>query len=194
MRLTNALLPAALIAFALTACRQQTDDNIAIDETNTANAQIETLPPDEIAGNDAAINEADDAGSEQPSPPDTPEAALIPGQYRGRWGMVPADCEQGRSDAKGLMTIGEKTIRFYESTATLSERRPAKANSFSGEFTFTGEGQRWEKVMTLTRTGNTLERADGEGRLTYRRCRYAGYLGRRRAGAGRHAERAGRSQ
>ncbi len=170
MKLTNALLPAALFAFTLVACQQQSDDNIAIDETNTANEQIETLPPDEIAGNDAAINEADDAGSEQPSPPDTPEAALIPGQYRGRWGMVLADCEQGRSDAKGLMTIGEKTIRFYESTASLKERRPAIATSFAGLFGFTGEGQSWEKVMTFTRTGDTLKRAEKDGTFTYERC------------------------
>jgi hypothetical protein len=101
--------------------------------------------------------------------PPTP-GAVIPAQYHGRWGMVPADCTSTRGDAKGLITVGDTRIRFYESTATLSERRPTKANSFSGEFTFTGEGQRWEKVMTLTRNGNTLERADGEGRFTYRHC------------------------
>ncbi len=84
--------------------------------------------------------------------------------------MVPADCEPGRSDAKGLITIGEKTIRFYESTATLKEQRPAIATSFSGLFGFTGEGQTWQKVMTLTRTGSTLKRAEEEGNFTYKRC------------------------
>lgn len=170
MRLTNALLPAALIAFALIACQQQADDNIAIDETNTANAEIETLPPDETASNDAALNEADDAGSEQPSPPGTPEASLIPSQYRGRWGMVAADCEPGRSDAKGLLTIGEKTLNFYESVGTLKEQRPAIATSFAGLFAFTGEGQSWQKVITFTRTGDTLKRAEKDGTFTYQRC------------------------
>jgi hypothetical protein len=174
MKLANILLPAALLAFTLAACQQQSDDNIAIDETNTANAHIETLPPDEsVASNDegnASLNEADDAGSEQPSPPGTPEASMIPGQYRGRWGMVAADCEQGRSDAKGLITIGEKTIRFYESTATLKQQRPAIATSFAGLFAFTGEGQSWQKVMTFTRTGDTLKRAEEEGTFTYKRC------------------------
>ena len=176
MKAVNALLPAALLAFALVACQQQSDDNIAIDETNTANAEIETLPPDDSvdansAGNEeGALNEADDAGSEQPSPPGTPEASMIPGQYRGRWGMVAADCEPGRSDAKGLITIGEKTIRFYESTATLKEQRPAIATSFAGLFAFTGEGQSWQKVMTFTRTGDTLKRAEEEGTFTYKRC------------------------
>ena len=174
MKTVNTLLPVALIALALVACQQQSDDNIAIDETNTANAEMETLPPDESAGTEdagnAAVNEADDAGSEQPSPPGTPEAAMIPGQYRGRWGMNAADCDPNRSDAKGLITIGEKTIRFYESTATLKEQRPAIATSFAGLFAFTGEGQSWQKVITFTRTGDTLKRAEEEGTFTYRRC------------------------
>jgi hypothetical protein len=170
MKAVNALLPAALLAFALAACQQQADDNIAIDETNTTNTAVETLPPDETVTNESSLNEADDAGSEQPSPPGTPEASMIPGQYRGRWGMVAADCEPGRSDAKGLITIGEKTIRFYESTATLKEQRPAIATSFAGLFAFTGEGQSWQKVMTFTRTGDTLKRAEEEGTFTYKRC------------------------
>ena len=165
MRPSNALFP-ALIAFALVACQRQTDDNIAIDESNTANAEVETLPPGETVGNEAVLNESNAAGSKQPSP----EAALIPGQYRGRWGMNAADCEPGRSDAKGLIIVGEKTVRFYESTATLKEQRPAIATSFSGLFAFTGEGQSWQKVMTFTRTGDTLKRAEEEGTFTYRRC------------------------
>ena len=170
----------ALLALALAACQQNDPNNIAIDEGKNANAEIETLPPDE--GNDetaeananananGSSNEADDAGSEQPSPPGTPEASMIPGQYRGRWGMVAADCDRNRSDAKGAITIGERTIIFYESRATLKERRPAIATSFAGLFSFTGEGQSWEKVQTLTRTGNTLKRAEETGTFTYTRC------------------------
>ena len=169
---------AGLLAIALAACQQEDPNNITIDEGNTQGADIETLPPDE--GNDetaaanangnASLNEADDAGSELPSPPDTPEASMIPGQYRGRWGMVPADCDRSRSDAKGAITIGERTIIFYESRATLKERRPAIATSFAGLFAFTGEGQNWEKVMTLTRTGDKLKRAEESGSFTYTRC------------------------
>jgi hypothetical protein len=166
----------ALMAMALAACQQNDPNNIAIDERNVSNGEIETLPPDE--GNDetaaanggSGLNEADDAGSEEPSPPGTPEASMIPGQYRGRWGMVAADCDQSRSDAKGAITIGEKSIRFYEATATLKEQRPAIATSFAGLFAFTGEGQSWEKVMTFTRTGDTLKRAEETGTFTYKRC------------------------
>ena len=165
----------ALAALALAACQQPADDsNIAIDNgvnaQEAAAADVEALPPsespsDETAANDAApLNEADDGGSEAPA------TTLIPAQYRGRWGMVAADCTSTRGDAKGLMTVGDTSIRFYESTAALQEQRPAIATSFSGVFSFTGEGQTWERVMTLTRTGDTLKRAQADGNFTYQRC------------------------
>ena len=161
---------------ALAACDNAGDENITIDNqvnaAEAANADVEVLPADDTAapGENGSLNEADDAGSEQPSPPGTPEASMIPGQYRGRWGMNAADCDQRRSDNKGMIIIGEKSIRFYESTAILKEQRPAIATSFSGLFGFTGEGQTWEKVMTFTRTGDTLNRAEEEGNFTYKRC------------------------
>ena len=167
-------ISAALLSFAMIACSQADPNNIAIDEANNVSAaDVETLPPSDEPGDPNIVNglnEADDAGSDLPSPPGTPEAGMIPGQYRGRWGMVAADCDQSRSDAKGAITIGEKSIIYYESTATLKERRPAIATSFSGLYGFTGEGQTWEKVMTFTRTGNTLKRADKDGNTSYKRC------------------------
>lgn len=162
---------------ALAACQQPANDaNIAIDNgvnaAEVAEADIETLPPSETSGPPATsdpnivngLNEADDAGSEDPN------QAFFPAQYRGRWGMVPADCTSTRGDAKGLITIGDTTVKFYESLANLKEQRPAIATSFSGLFAFTGEGQKWEKVMTFTRTGDTLKRAEEEGSFTYTRC------------------------
>jgi hypothetical protein len=160
---------AAWLALALVAC-QQGDDNIAIDETNSLNAEVETLPPDEGNEETAArnanggLNEADDAGSEDPN------QQFIPAHYRGRWGMVAADCTSTKGDAKGLITIGDTSIRFYEAVANLKEQRPAIATSFAGLFAFTGEGQNWEKVMTFTRTGDTLKRAEEAGTFTYKRC------------------------
>ncbi len=168
MRRTIAI--AVVLALALPACQRGPDDNIAIDESNSLNAEIETLPPDEgneqtaAANASGGLNEADDAGSEDPNQP------FIPAQYRGRWGMVPGDCTSTRGDAKGLITIGDTSIRFYEAVATLKEQRPAIATSFSGLFAFTGEGQNWQKVMTLTRTGDTLKRAEESGTFTYQRC------------------------
>lgn len=123
-----------------------------------------------------AVQENADEQAEVPTlenslaPPPIPAGAAIPAPYRGRWGMVPADCTSSRGDAKGLITIDDQTVRFYESVASLKEQRPAKATSFSGLFAFTGEGEKWEKVMTFTRTGDTLLRAEEDGRFTYKRC------------------------
>jgi hypothetical protein len=155
---------AALLALALAAC-QGSNDNIAIDESNSENADVETLPPDETVTNDANASN----NSAMPVPPN-PVTADIPTQYHGRWGMVAADCTSTRGDAKGLIDIGDQTIKFYEAVATLKEQRPAIATSFSGLFAFTGEGQNWEKVMTFTRTGDTLKRAEESGSFTYQHC------------------------
>jgi hypothetical protein len=155
---------AAMLALALTACQQNDPSNIAIDEGNSLNADVETLPPDEGNEETAAAN-----ASNMPVPPN-PVTADIPVQYHGRWGMVAADCTSTRGDAKGLIDIGDQTTKFYEAVATLKEQRPAIATSFSGLFAFAGEGQNWQKVMTFTRTGDMLKRAEEAGTFTYIRC------------------------
>jgi len=156
---------AALLAIALSACQRQDPNNIAIDEGNNANSQVETLPPDETVTNEVSVSE----NAETAIPPEAVSAAF-PAQYHGRWGMVPADCTSTRGDNKGLITIGDTTVRFFEAVATLKEQRPAIPESFSGLFSFTGEGQNWQKVMTFTRTGDSLKRAEEEGTFTYKRC------------------------
>lgn len=166
----NFTLP-ALLALALAACQQPADDsNIAIDNNvnaaEAANADVEALPPSEESG--APVER--DSGSDNGAADAGLAVGLIPAQYRGRWGMGAADCTSTRGDAKGLITIADRTIRFYEAIATLKEQRPAIATSFAGHYGFTGEGQTWEKVVTLTRTGNTLKRADDEGSYNYTRC------------------------
>ncbi|HET9354945.1 MAG TPA: hypothetical protein VFO42_02130 [Sphingomicrobium sp.] len=171
----RSLVIAALAGLA--ACQpdsEQGSNNILDTDVNAAeaaNAEVEVLPPDDSAepatpasGAGPASNEAEDDSE------DSPPTALIPAQYRGRWGINAKDCEPGRSDAKGLMTVGDTSIRFYESVAALQEQRPAIATSFSGVFAYTGEGQTWERVITLTRTGDTLKRAQADGNFTYTRC------------------------
>jgi hypothetical protein len=160
-------IASALLAIALASCQREDPNNIAIDEGNKAASEIETLPPDETATNEDEANAT--ANEALPTPPDAATAA-IPAQYHGRWGMVPGDCTSTRGDNKGLITIADRTVKFYEATATLKEQRPAIATSFAGLFGFTGEGQSWEKVMTFTRTGDTLKRAEESGTFTYKRC------------------------
>ena len=175
MKQSRFTLP-ALLALALAACQQPADDNIAIESNNLAAAEVETLPPSDQAG--APANDGfnltstrdGDTSAGIPILPEDAAKATFPAQYRGRWGMVAADCTSTRGDDKGLITIADRTVKFYESLATLKAQRPAIATSFSGLFGFTGEGQTWEKVMTFTRTGDTLKRADDEGSYNYRHC------------------------
>ena len=154
---------AAAILFSLAACQQGGDDNIAIDETNSANAEIETLPPDE--GNDQTA----EANAVQP-----PAGLKIPAAFHGRWGMVPADCTSTRGDAKGLIEIDANSIKFFESRGTLTGVTLNAPENFTGTFAFTGEGQSWTGSQNLKLTGssNTLVRGqtDVAETFTYKRC------------------------
>lgn len=168
------LLAAIPLAFLLGAVACSKDEPV-VDAAENA-AGLTQVVAQANATAEAAHDRADEtppapgSNGNAPSPPSPTPGAVIPAHYQGRWGMVPADCTSTRGDAKGLITIGDTSIKFYESTATLTEQRPAIATSFSGLFAFRGEGQSWEKVMTFTRTGNRLTRAEEDGTYTYARC------------------------
>jgi hypothetical protein len=161
----------ALLALALTACQQGQDDNIAIDESNTANATFETLPPDETITNDSD-NSAGMPVPPNPVPPE--EAGGIPAAFHGRWGMTPADCTSTRGDAKGLITIDAGSIKFFESKGTLTKVTLNAPENFTGTFAFTGEGQSWTNSQNLKLTGssNTLIRSETDvaQSYSYKRC------------------------
>ena len=170
----RAILGAIPLMFILAAAACGGSDPVDKDAENADG--LETVVAEANATANAVHNEVDanppapGTGDREPTPASPTPGGVIPSQYQGRWGMVPGDCTSTRGDNKGLMTIGDTSIKFYESTATLMEQRPAIATSFSGNFAFRGEGQAWEKVMTFTRTGDTLKRADPEGDFTYKRC------------------------
>ena len=179
-RLAEWKIAATILALiAIAACRQADEPNagyapnaaesVPVEQDHATvkrNSGVATLPSN--GGKTGEIRQPVDNGTE-PSPPPPAPSATIPAHYQGRWGRTAADCTSSLP-AEGLMTIGDTRIKFYEATATLKERRPAIATSFSGLFAFTGEGERWEKVMTFTRSGDTLVRADKNGSYTYRRC------------------------
>lgn len=156
---------AFLPLLALAACQAAPETNAAQDAAaaNQAAApvkDVETLPPDETA-----IAQAAGAAS-------LGSLKAIPDAFRGRWGMVPNDCDPKRDDAKGLVEIGSDSMKFYESRAKLTKVSAASPEKIEAEFAFTGEGQNWTKVETLTLTGssNTLTRTEDGGAFTYKRC------------------------
>lgn len=97
----------------------------------------------------------------------------FPGAFQGRWAMVPEDC-RGDAAAKGLMTIDDNTVRFYESRAVTTGLATESATKVSGNFTFDGEGQRWRKGQSfeLASDGKALVRTESDPArsFTYRRC------------------------
>ncbi len=104
-------------------------------------------------------------------------AGGIPRALQGRWGMVPADCEPGRDDAKGLLVVDADSLEFYESMGTLGETAERSAGRIRAEFAFTGEGMTWEREMELVTNdgGDTMSRTEfGEEAMrepqNYARC------------------------
>ncbi len=154
---------AVLLAIALAGC-QQANDNIAIDESNTLNGDIGTLPPDETVtnanGNTAAA--------------ELPTTLLIPAAFHGRWGMVLADCTSTLGDNKGLITIAGDTINFYESRGKLTKVTLNAPENFTGTFAFTGEGQSWTNSQNLKLTGGSItlvrSETDVAQSYSYKRC------------------------
>lgn len=144
-------------------------------------ATAETLPANAVLASSGA--EPEMTGANAVAPPASAvqannsvtavaaPAPTIPAEYRGRWGLVPADCTSTRGDAKGLITVSDRTVRFYEATATVKEQLPSSAGGFTAAFSHTGEGQSWETVTSFARQGDTLTRTEGQQGFTYTRCR-----------------------
>ena len=163
-------LTALAAAFALAACQQAATptDNVAV----TADEQAAA---DDVAPNGNEQVAIETGASAAPVANEAaPAATSIPAAFRGRWGMVPADCTSTRGDAKGLILIDADSIKFYESRALLGKVTGDYPENFTATFAFTGEGQEWTKTENLKLTGssNTLIRSetDPAASFTYKRC------------------------
>lgn len=81
-----------------------------------------------------------------------PRPNSIPARFHGRWGLVEADCTSTRGDAKGLLRIDDRRLTFFESRGTLDRIETfVPADRFTANYGFSGEGQAWERVVTLER-------------------------------------------
>lgn len=105
-------------------------------------------------------------------PPASATAGQIPAGLQGRWGLTPADCTSALGDAKGLLVVTAGELRFYESRAVPSARAQVYGGSISGNFDFTGEGQRWTRYESLKRSGDKLTRTETNpaASYTYAKC------------------------
>ena len=116
------------------------------------------------------------AATPPPAASAAPPAAVIPSELQGRWGLVAADCDPARDDAKGLMEVAANTLTFYESRARLGAVRAAGPDRIRATFAFSGEGQEWTSDVELRswERGAKLIREDrgpdAAGPLTYMRC------------------------
>jgi len=99
-------------------------------------------------------------------------AATIPAVLQGRWGLTPADCTSALGDAKGLLIVSPGELRFYESRAVPGAGVTGDANSVSGEFHFTGEGQAWTRFEALKVDHEKLVRTESQppASFAYAKC------------------------
>ena len=163
---------AALAALALAACQQQAPTNVTNNDAATPiNA---ALPPTE----QVAVNGADvgvPANHVAPAPAKLP--TRIPEPFQGRWGLTQADCTSTRGDAKGLLTISDARLTFYEAKGTLNKVIAVTETSFAARYGFSGEGQTWMRTERFSLVKAELHRTtDAEPgqeppvNLTYARC------------------------
>jgi hypothetical protein len=96
----------------------------------------------------------------EPAKPLPAPTMTIPAALQGRWGLAPRDCTSTRGDAKGLLIITPDDLHFYESRAVPSADVDSDANSISGNFAFTGEGQSWTKYEALKLDKQVLTRTE----------------------------------
>lgn len=157
--MANKFMPlAAMTALALVACQERSTTKMAIDDNS------ETVS----TGTGVAASNMTNAAS-------LPTA--VPAPLQGRWGLVPADCTSTRGDAKGLLTIDESGLKFYESRGVVVKVIAGGVDSFDADYAFTGEGQEWRRIEKLSLIDGKLRRQTvtqkGEEPgvdLSYERC------------------------
>lgn len=104
--------------------------------------------------------------------------ASFPAGMRGRWGMTAADCEPGRADNKGLMTVGPASVKFYESIGEIGNVAERGEALLRATFDFEGEGMQWKRDARyeLADSGSTLVLTEygsdaPQGARRYARCK-----------------------
>ena len=134
------------LALPLAACQQ----------AKVANNSEVTVPVDDAPAADSNADTVAIEAGNVAAPAKLPTS--IPAQFHGRWGLTKADCTSTRGDAKGLLTINDARLTFYESKGTLAKVLGATDTSFDANYGFSGEGQSWERVERLKLVNANLNR------------------------------------
>lgn len=165
MRLRVPVISLALIA-VIAACSRPGPVANGANEITAVPAQSNEPEPTPAGG-----PPAHHANAEAPAAPGSPSTA-IPAALQGRWGLTPGDCTSALANAKGLLVVNARELRFYESRAVPGADAQAKPSSISGTFHFTGEGQTWSRYETLKRSADKLIRTESDpaASYTYARC------------------------
>ncbi len=95
----------------------------------------------------------------------------IPKVFQGTWDVNDKACKAEHSDMR--LRIGPSAVEYWESKAELIEVIEAKNISLRARFSFSGEGEIWENIMTyfLLNEGSKLVQAsDDESQMSRIRC------------------------
>ncbi|SEM46801.1 hypothetical protein SAMN05192583_0311 [Sphingomonas gellani] len=165
MRTGPAMLACVPLALALAGCGRDPEGQGGNNFTSAATVQE---APDENLLQDPQNHVV---------PIDAPAATAVadfPAPFLGRWGMGANDCDPKRDDAKGLMVVEPRLLRFYKSRAKLISAKATHPDTLDARLSFSGEGQEWtaDQTLTLLDGGKTLVKAEGKAGATerYERC------------------------
>lgn len=139
-----------------------------------AEAAGDLPPPPSVETSDPSGAAPPPNASPQPRPGNAASnsAATIPASFRGRWGLGPADCNPASGAAKGMLVVGDRELRFFESVAVPIGNVESSGDHFSADFAFTGEGMNWTKFQSLQLQNGKLVRTESTpmASYTYARC------------------------
>ena len=168
MRTTNPRLFTIAAALILAGCGR----NEPVDDDAEASAGLPAPPSVETSDPSGAAPPPNAAAQPTPGSDATNSAATIPAQLRGRWGLNPADCTSTAGDAKGLLIVGDRELRFFESVSRPAGNVESGDDHFSADFSFTGEGMNWTKFQSLQLQDGKLVRTESTpmASYTYARC------------------------
>ncbi|HET9810433.1 MAG TPA: hypothetical protein VFP53_01905 [Sphingomicrobium sp.] len=160
---------ACFAALALAACggRDPVADNLQNNDELPIARDVSPSPTASAPANAAEPT----APANMATAAETAAPAEIPAALRGRWGLTPRDCTSALGDAKGLLVVNANELRFYESRAVPSANIQTSPDSISGDFAFTGEGQKWTRHETLEVQDGNLVRTDRDPMASFRYVR-----------------------